>query len=535
MKSIRDWVCIPVLFILLLISGCDSLPDADRQKAEAVPRSVETALQTLNRQKDAYKALATSSDWEFLKPYAEGEGWAKSFDEAQVEINSANDRYVKKISPILKENKSAKVGDLRAHVKLAAGSIQKARAIGQRPSERREFLVSARKNAPSLIETAQKEVGLIASMIREVNATAEKAKVDYPNKSDDITGRFAAFSKLEEDARKALGVAEGELAKVSSGNANYASLADSATFVSTNLAATKVQKTALTSKLGELYRSYSKTLTDMRIDFFVDIGRTSWDEAYDYPTEHEHVWKRQVDEVVFDYFDSLSDGVIAANVCGFGCNFKVSIDGAKWKALKINPQEKMPRGDEGSELWVSNTYTKTYHKYSVVENGKKAETDWEKVSEDTYWAQEEHEGLTILSKPYGMYEEETLRSAAPPGMEYVAKPEMVEGKATGTNQYGEWRQDNTGNSFWHYYGQYAFISSMIGGNSNRYSYNDWNSYSSRNRSQPYYGRSTSGATSGVGGTRSTGASGSGGRAQSATVKGAGPSGRGRGASGKGGK
>ncbi|MCF6250349.1 MAG: hypothetical protein L3J75_03635 [Methylococcaceae bacterium] len=48
----------------------------------------------------------------------------------------------------------------------------------------------------------------------------------------------------------------------------------------------------------------------------------------------------------------------------------------------------------------------------------------------------------------------------------------------GNPGYGEYRQDNSGRSFWHWYGQYAFFNSLFrGGMYNRYPtyYNDWNS------------------------------------------------------------
>ncbi|MCK4841733.1 MAG: hypothetical protein KAT04_07595, partial [Methylococcales bacterium] len=47
----------------------------------------------------------------------------------------------------------------------------------------------------------------------------------------------------------------------------------------------------------------------------------------------------------------------------------------------------------------------------------------------------------------------------------------------GNPGYGEYRQDNSGRSFWHWYGQYAFFRSMFGGgyyNRSPIYYNDWN-------------------------------------------------------------
>ncbi len=50
----------------------------------------------------------------------------------------------------------------------------------------------------------------------------------------------------------------------------------------------------------------------------------------------------------------------------------------------------------------------------------------------------------------------------------------------GNPQYGHWQTNSGGQSFWAWYGQYALISSLLGGN--RYRYNDW----SYNRGWSHY-------------------------------------------------
>jgi hypothetical protein len=76
----------------------------------------------------------------------------------------------------------------------------------------------------------------------------------------------------------------------------------------------------------------------------------------------------------------------------------------------------------------------------------------------------------------------------------VKAEEQIDGtSSTGAGQqlvgnpnYGSWRQNSSGNSFWAWYGQYAFFSSMM---SRPYYYSSWSS----NRGYSYYndyGRST---------------------------------------------
>lgn len=65
----------------------------------------------------------------------------------------------------------------------------------------------------------------------------------------------------------------------------------------------------------------------------------------------------------------------------------------------------------------------------------------------------------------------------------------------GNPGYGEYRQDNSGRSFWHWYGQYAFFNSLFRGSSyNRYPtyYNNWNSRPHYSHYRDY-GRNTYGS------------------------------------------
>lgn len=101
-----------------------------------------------------------------------------------------------------------------------------------------------------------------------------------------------------------------------------------------------------------------------------------------------------------------------------------------------------------------------FHKYRVVmplqAEGAKPEqtemksftTEWEEVPEGLYKKYQNLLGMTVYSKADG--KEST--TAGPPGYEYV-----------GNKQYGQWRTDSSGNSFWVFYGQYRLLSDLLGG------------------------------------------------------------------------
>jgi hypothetical protein len=134
---------------------------------------------------------------------------------------------------------------------------------------------------------------------------------------------------------------------------------------------------------------------------------------------------------------------------------------------------------------VEGGWPDTYkHKYKVIkerEDGTPYEelTDWYEVSEKTFSFYENDMGMEIASKVDGKVTKET----SPPGYS----------RYVGNDRYGTWRTDSGGNSFWAFYGQYAFMSSMIGlvaGPVYRTGYYDYyNNYRGR---RPYYGTMTNG-------------------------------------------
>lgn len=132
------------------------------------------------------------------------------------------------------------------------------------------------------------------------------------------------------------------------------------------------------------------------------------------------------------------------------------------------------------------------HKYQLVfnpedsTNAKTEETDWYDVSPEFFNKHVDNLGMELLSKTIGEDGRPDIeKTPAPPGYKnYV-----------GNEKYGQWKTDNNGNSFWAFYGQYMFMSTilnMASGPIYRRSYMDYD----RNYrgSSAYYG-------SGAGGTK----------------------------------
>ena len=140
-----------------------------------------------------------------------------------------------------------------------------------------------------------------------------------------------------------------------------------------------------------------------------------------------------------------------------------------------------------------NFFPDYYHRYKLVYAEPVARgdslmyrdeiTDWYKVDKRTFQKYYNYLGMVIASKTR---EGGKLESQYPPGYQYVGNP-----------QYGRWVQDNSGNSFWEWYGKYAFFSSMFGMFGRPIYRSDWNMYRDYStRGRPYFGKNREYGTSG---------------------------------------
>lgn len=139
-----------------------------------------------------------------------------------------------------------------------------------------------------------------------------------------------------------------------------------------------------------------------------------------------------------------------------------------------------------SDMDVDGTFFKDYkHKYQIIKQFdsikiKDETTDWIEISEEVFWENENYLGMEIASKGA---DGKVSKAIAPAGYNnYVGNP-----------KYGNWVNSGSG-SFWQFYGQYMFLSSMMNlasGSVFRGEYDDYNR-NYRNR-KPYYGPMSGGS------------------------------------------
>lgn len=132
------------------------------------------------------------------------------------------------------------------------------------------------------------------------------------------------------------------------------------------------------------------------------------------------------------------------------------------------------------DMDVEGTFFKVYkHQYRVITQGatgaEENKTGWYEVEKEYFLRHENDLGMEIVTKNE---EGKISKTAIPPGY----------GHYVGNSHYGEWRTHN-GSSFWAFYGQYAFMTSMFNMMSRPVYRRDYDGYRSGGYygSRPYYG------------------------------------------------
>ncbi|RYG22583.1 hypothetical protein EON82_16685 [bacterium] len=436
-----------------LLCGCRSLSEEARTAARLLGQRTAIARSELNEAKDSLQRLTSGSDYGFYRRYAEREKWGEVLRQVEGEVSSVEAKVSSDIAKRVADNSPDSNEPI---LRLAAESnaiLDRALVRLRLPRERASAIRQARDEGP-------KEVGLLATSVSDLeNRTRPKfvqcdaLAREFAWKAQDLAQRRAAMSSKLDGAKSALETARNQL---SSKAPDYALVADSVAKARQTLKEGDVALEELSTRLDQLGRSYSKTLIDMRIDSYLTVGRSSWNEWSDYDTESvQTLGPVTVTPEIEEYLEKLGDG---------------EIDEAEVRRLGVDPYQNMPSDHDRQEFWIEDFGSRYYHRYSVFENGAQTETEWVPVSEAYFDANEENLGMDVVTKPYGYYEDETSEIASPPGLSYVGNP-----------RYGSWS-----GTYWHWHGPYVWFDSLYGGN--RYSRQDYDYWNAGFRGRkPWYG------------------------------------------------
>ena len=514
---------------VVLAAGC-GLPEDLRRDAEALGARADALAERIDAEPARLESFLTESENRFLAPYAEREEWSAHLEAATREVERGRQGFTAEIAPLLDADDGDDAARLRDALPRVRAALDLAEEEVRAPARRAEFLRQVRDEAPERVAASAQALEESRAGLPAVEADADRAAVDYPEKADDLSGRLAALRTASSEATAAQERAEAELERVEREEADLAVLGDGAVAAAAGAAAIATQAETLRTRVGELYRSYSKTLIDMKQESKVEIGRTSWNESVDFAAEHEVRFEAPVTPEQLEALEALGDRPIATLSSFFGrMSVNLVVDRAVWDALRIDPLAGLPRGDNAAEFWVGDTSARYFHRYRVVENEQSEETDWVEVDEALFEQHYDDLGMDIVAKPYGSYEDEVLALAAPPGLAYVGNP-----------KYGRWEEDDSGRRRWSWGQSYLFYYLLFGGPRHYYYYDDWRRWNGDYRGRrAWYGADDSYGTYGRR-TRNSGkfaggafAAGGGFRRADRSVRGAGPAGRGGGPGGGG--
>lgn len=486
------------LVLTVLVVGCGGLPDQLRQSAQALPAQIDSTRAEVQQLQQQFQQFKQRSEFAAYKPYAQKENWASAFDSARGLIQKAEGRYQDKIKPLVKKDEEKSAQLIRTNIRLTENTLKDALEAAKRPQRRRSFLDEARSNAAQWTQQARQRAQRADTLVAHLSEVADSVKADHGNKQKDIDSKVAQVGQRRDSIQARLEIVQTQLERhrAEDQQADYAALGDGVRFIRERTQKLAEQTRKYQGMFDQLYRSYEKVLVDMRIDRWVQVGRSAWndnnygEQKYTYP-------RSEVPEETYQYLieaareGQLRDATIAWLKPGFGgSELKLKIPQKHWDAIGIDYKRNWQGNNNEAQYWLHNWGGEFYHKYAVIENGEMQESDWQKVSSEFFWDHERDLGMAIVSKPYGQYEADKLTKSTPPGLAKV-----------GNEHYGEWQRDEDGDRFWSWYGRYHFYSSLLGGH--RYRYGEWNRWHTDYRgNRPYYGkRGNQDARYGTWGTR----------------------------------
>jgi hypothetical protein len=477
----RRWIAL--FAVTLLFAGC-GMPNKVLKDGKQMAVTIAEMKKFVAERESGYsKMLAGEQQW--LAPYANREKWQDKITEAKAETTRLESIYNTQLKPLLEEDKRDSESKVTNLVKQLGTGLDKAKDLARYPSIRAGELETAKATAPKINEEALAAYTSITVLAQPLLKYISGVRSAHRDIDTAIQSRTGAAQKLADEAAQASGAIQTQFANRLAGReTDYALFADAAKQLNAVRKTLPTEDSRIRRECAELDQSWSRTLIDMKQQFFVQVSQVSWQESESierpFETQYTHPWL-EVSEAVFNQLDEWPDNQPIAELrSGFFGGFSPKLSEQLLSVLKLSPEastEGFPSGDNEADYDIEALRIDHYHRYTEEQNGVITETDWIPVSAEFYEDHYNDLGMALKAKPYGRFADEVEEEAAPAGMAYV-----------GDTRYGRWRNGAGGTSFWEFYGKYALFQSLLGMSHPGYSRTEWGEYRTyRDRDAAYYG------------------------------------------------
>lgn len=495
-RTRRKWFLGALLVPLaLLLAACSGAPADLQTRSDAAHQRFETTKETIAANKKEFNSLLKDERYVFIAEYTDEQQHKDRFKQASSKLKEAETVYTEKVDPLLgmsyEESKRSALETSLAEVETL---LAEADALAADPKAWLDRVAQTREQTSTLVGNARDVSNAIVADLALLENDAAASSQSFPAQATTIATKVAPLTTTRDSALATLSAVDTEVAKP---KPNFAVVATGLMDIEGLNTSYDEASKKLRSDLGDLTVAETHTVLDFRVDSFLDVSRTSWDENSDAFTDHDYEYDLGLtDQEAASYFADKIGQVVATDAYWGGFGLASGIDQKMWDKLKIDPAENWPGGHNTAEYYIDGIEDNYCQKVKVLRDGEPDSSGrpdpaanycsqydtpsdlakgiyWEEVDEFNA----EAIGMDIYSKAYGDFTEQATTSATPPGMAYVGDPST-----------GEWREDSNGNSFWYYYGVYSFYSNLIGG---PYPYHYRSEYDTWNRSyrydnKPYY-------------------------------------------------
>lgn len=437
-----------------LLAGCAQLPSQSRATGLALAATIDRTSHAVEGFERDHQALLTRPENAAIRAFAEEAGFEQSLREARGHVERARSIDRDRVQVLLRENRPEGAEPLMKAAKEAKDELELARAEMGKVEELRTELLRASSDLAGFGKRGAATEAELNVRDRALVAAIQPAKEKHAHKREDLGRRLAAFRALASDVHTQRATIDSERSR-SAPHLLRVVQADGRLKAS----AKEAERLAadLEKRVVDLNRSVTRRLEDMRLDYKVTFGRSSWDEYSDW--EGENVVSLKPVPVSLDMAQRLSN---------LGSE---TVDASIVRQAGADPFLGLLSNERSYEFWIEDVDDQAFHRYVETVDGVATVTDWISVSDEVFERHEKDLGMEIFVKPYGAYEEEAVTTATPPGLALV-----------GNSRYGRWN-----GSTWHWIAPYLVYSRLFDGN-HYYRRDEWNLWNRSFRNQRgYYG------------------------------------------------